>query len=154
MDVSGIKLFKGHSNNSIPCRSVIVMTTERKKLLLLNHKSQSLDISHEILSSGPLQTYSNYSPEVKIDPVIGVIGFPYKYLLKTFFFKTTRARAQINTMRHCLVNLYKCCSNYCRRVKICPALVVIGFLINIIIVKTEKKSPKLQGVELTCRYLT
>ena len=54
-------------------------------------------------------------------------------------------------MRHCLVDLYKSCSNYSPRFKLDPARAVIGFLIYTYSENIKKSSPKPQGLEL--RYL-
>ena len=54
VDVCGMNLFHSCSKNSIPCRTVVAMATERKKLknFLLNHKG--LDILLETLCGGLL----------------------------------------------------------------------------------------------------
>jgi hypothetical protein len=47
-----------------------------RKLLKKTPKSWSLDIVYQVCS--------NESPWVKIDPVQGVIAFPYMYIVKTY----------------------------------------------------------------------
>jgi hypothetical protein len=64
----------------------IAMATKEKNLkylLLENRKSWSLNIWHETSSSQCLPSCSNKSPGVKIGQALGVIDFPYLYIVKT-----------------------------------------------------------------------